>query len=398
MGIYDFDKTIDRKNTNSLKYDFALERGKEKDVMPLWVADMDFATVPKITEAMQQRIQHGIFGYTYPKEEYQQTIIDWQKRRHNYNCRPEWLVYTPGVVFAISMAIRAVTDVGDAILVQTPVYYPFSKTIRENGRKVISNSLRYEIVDRKGVYTIDFEEFEKLIVAHSIKAFILCNPHNPVGRVWNKEELERLGAICLKHNVTIIADEIHEDFIYPTHKHIPIASLSKQIEDITITCTSPSKTFNLAGLQLSNIIISNKSIRSAFRQEIDKTGYDEPNILGVVACQAAYTFGEEWLEELKQYLLENIRFVQNFIETQLPKVVMTIPEGTYLVWLDFNGYGISAEELEERIQKKGKLWLDEGIIFGDEGKGFERINIAAPKKTIEEAMNRIYDAFKDLEL
>lgn len=396
MGTYNFEQIIDRTNTNSLKYDFAVERGKDIDVMPLWVADMDFATLPEITDALEERVQHGIFGYTYPKEEYQKTVINWMKTRHNYNIKPEWLVYTPGVVFAISMALRAVTKEGDAVLIQNPVYYPFANIVLENERKLINNSLVYEVKDHRGIYTIDFENFEDLIIKNSVKAFILCSPHNPVGRVWTSEELTRIGEICLKHNVIIIADEIHEDFVFGDKKHIPIASISKDVEDITITCTSPSKTFNLAGLQLSNISIANTKIRKLFKKEVGKTGFDEPNIFGLEACQAAYTHGVDWLEELKIYLLENIAFVRNFIDTKMPKVILSVPEGTYLVWLDFNAYGLELRDLEDRIQKKAKLWLDEGIIFGKEGLGFERINIAAPRKTVEEAMNRIYEAFSDL--
>ena len=396
MGTYNFEQIIDRTNTNSLKYDFAVERGKDIDVMPLWVADMDFATLPEITDALEERVQHGIFGYTYPKEEYQKTVINWMKTRHNYNIKPEWLVYTPGVVFAISMALRAVTKEGDAVLIQNPVYYPFANIVLENERKLINNSLVYEVKDHRGIYTIDFENFEDLIIKNSVKAFILCSPHNPVGRVWTSEELTRIGEICLKHNVIIIADEIHEDFVFGDKKHIPIASISKEVEDITITCTSPSKTFNLAGLQLSNISIANAKIRKLFKKEVGKTGFDEPNIFGLEACQAAYTHGVDWLEELKIYLLENIAFVRDFIDTKMPKVILSVPEGTYLVWLDFNAYGLELRDLEDRIQKKAKLWLDEGIIFGKEGLGFERINIAAPRKTVEEAMNRIYEAFSDL--
>lgn len=396
MGTYNFEQIIDRTNTNSLKYDFAVERGKDIDVMPLWVADMDIATLPEITDALEKRVQHGIFGYTYPKEDYQKTVINWMKSRHNYDIKPEWLAYTPGVVFAISMAIRAVTNEGDAVLIQNPVYYPFTNIVLKNGRKLINNSLIYEVKDHRGVYSIDFEKFEDLIIKNSVKAFIFCSPHNPVGRVWTKEELTRLGEICLKHNVIIIADEIHEDFVYGEQKHTPIASLNNEIENITVTCTSPSKTFNLAGLQLSNIIIANEKIRRLFKNEVSKTGFDEPNIFGLTACQTAYEYGERWLEELKMYLLENIAYVRDFVDTKMPKVVLTIPEGTYLVWLDFNEYGLELRDLEYRIQKKAKLWLDEGIIFGKEGMGFERINIAAPRKTVEEAMNRLYDAFSDL--
>lgn len=393
MGKYNFDEIIDRKNTNSLKYDFAVERGKDKDILPLWVADMDFATLPEINEAIHRRNEHRIFGYTYPKEEYFQVLIDWMKKRHNYNTKSEWYVFTPGVVFAISMAIRAFTQENEAVMIQNPVYYPFTTSVKNNNRKLINCPLCYDIVENRGIYSIDFDLFEKTIVENSVKLFILCNPHNPVGRVWTKEELTKIAEICVRHQVLIIADEIHEDFIYGSNKHIPIASLNKKVEELTITCTSPSKTFNLAGLQLSNIIIANDTIRQELQREIDKTGYDEPNVFGLNACQAAYTYGEEWLEELKEYIYSNIEFVKNFVDKRLSKVIMTIPEGTYLVWLDFRAYQLTNEELEHRIQKQAKLWLDEGTIFGKEGTGFERINVAAPRAQNEEAMNRIAKVF-----
>lgn len=393
MGKYNFDEIINRKNTNSLKYDFAVERGKEEDILPLWVADMDFATLPEINQAIHARNDHRIFGYTYPKEEYLQVLVDWMKRRHDYNTKTEWYVFTPGVVFAISMAIRALTKEEDAVMIQNPVYYPFTTSIKKNNRKVVNCPLCYDVVDNRGVYSIDFDLFENTIKENSVKLFILCNPHNPVGRVWTRDELDKIAKICIKHNVIIVADEIHEDFVFGCNKHIPMASLSKEVEEITITCTSPSKTFNLAGLQLSNIIIANEKIRRKFFHEIDKTGYDEPNIFGLSACQAAYTYGEQWLEELKEYIQGNITFVKEFVDTKLSKVIMTIPEGTYLVWLDFRGYQLTNDELENRIQKQAKLWLDEGTIFGVEGTGFERINVAAPRTIIEDAMNRIAKVF-----
>jgi cystathionine beta-lyase len=397
MGKYNFDEIVPRKNTNSLKYDFSLERGRSHDVMPLWVADMDFTTVPEIKNALIERANHAIYGYTLPKDDFLDTVIQWMKKRHNFDTKREWYTYTPGVVFAISMAIRALTKEGDSVLIQNPVYYPFTNVVIDNGRKLVVNSLVYgKDSEGNGRYTIDFEDFEDKIVRNKVKVFVLCNPHNPVGRVWTVAELEKIGDICLKHNVTVVSDEIHEDFIFSGHTHVPFASVKPEYEAISITCTSPSKTFNLAGLQLSNIIIPNSDIKLLFDQEIGRTGYDEPNIFGMVACQNAYTYGEDWLEELKEYLLKNLRYVEQFVKEKLPKVIFTVPEGTYLVWLDFNAYGLERRQLRDIIEGKAKLWLDNGLMFGKEGSGFERINIAAPRSIIIDAMESLYEAFKEL--
>lgn len=394
MGKYNFDTKIDRRNTNSLKYDFNAERNIPLDVLPLWVADMDFETAPEVKEAIIQRASHGIFGYTKPKQDFRDALVKWMSKRHDWDTKPGWYFHTPGVMFGISMAIRALTEEGDSVLIQKPVYYPFSNVVVENNRKLINNALVYKRNENNaGKYTIDLIDFEKNIVKNNVKLFILCNPHNPVGRVWTRQELEAMGDICVAHSVTVISDEVHEDFIYEGQKHIPFAKVKPEYENISITCTSPSKTFNLAGLQLANIIVPNREFRTSIKKEMNKTGYDEPNALGMVACQAAYTYGEEWLEELKQYLTNNLNFVREFLNTRIPKIRLVEPEGTYLIWLDFSEYGLTNDEVDQKIIHEAKLWLDKGTMFGEEGEHFQRMNIAAPKQTIEEGLLALEKVF-----
>lgn len=385
---YDFNLIVDRKNTNSLKYDFAKERGKAADILPLWVADMDFPTVPEVTEALVKASRYGIFGYTEVKEDYFNVLRNWFYTHYNWNIERKWLVKTPGVVYAIATAVRAFTDKGDAILIQRPVYYPFSESIESNERLLVNNPLIF----KDGKYRIDFEDFENKIIKHQVKMFILCNPHNPVGRVWTKDELIRLGDICVKHNVLIVSDEIHADFIYPGHEHLVFANLKPEYFDRTVTCTAPSKTFNLAGLQVSNVLIGNPGLKSAFKTEIERTGYSQLNIMGLIACQAAYEYGGNWLKELKEYLYENLKYAKDFLEKYLPEVKLIEPEGTYLIWIDFRNLGFSEEDLEDLIAKKAKLWLDAGTMFGPEGLGFQRINIACPRETLALALTRLRDA------
>jgi cystathionine beta-lyase len=389
---FDFNELIDRKNTNSIKYDFAAERGKPTDLIPLWVADMDFKTVPQVTEALVEASRHGIFGYSEVKDEYFTVLKQWFSTHYHWDIERKWLVKTPGVVYAIAMAVRAYTKKGDGILIQRPVYYPFSEAILSNGRKLINSPLVYE----KGSYRINFEDFEQKIVDNQVKLFILCNPHNPVGKVWNQEELERLGDICLKHNVLVVSDEIHADFIYPGKEHLPFASLKKEFGDITITCTAPSKTFNLAGLQVSNVLIPNPVLKAAFKSEITKSGYSQLNNMGLIACKAAYEYGEEWLTGLKEYLYSNLQFVKEFIKINLPQLTLVEPEGTYLLWIDFTRLGLSETELEKLIVEKAKLWLDAGTMFGPEGSGFQRFNIACTRKTLEQAFHQLKAAIDTL--
>lgn len=387
-----FNNVIERKGTNSLKYDFSAERGKPADVIPLWVADMDFQAPPAVIEALAKAVQHGIFGYSESGQGYFEALKKWYSENFEWEVHPEWLVKTPGVVYAICAAIRALTKKGDAVLLQKPVYYPFSESILKNQRTLVNSPLIYS----NGEYTIDFKDFEEKIVQNNVKLFILCSPHNPVGRVWTKDELVHLGDICVKHGVFIVSDEIHADFVYEGNKHLVFANLKPEYLDITITCTSPSKSFNLAGLQISNIFISNQKIRHKFREEIDKGGYSQLNTMGLVACQAAYEHGREWLDELKNYLAENLEFTRRFLKERLPRIKLVEPQGTYLIWIDCKGLGLDEEQLENLFVNKAKLWLDKGTLFGMEGTGFERINIACPRSILGKALTQLKEAIETL--
>ncbi|MBR6094571.1 MAG: pyridoxal phosphate-dependent aminotransferase [Lachnospiraceae bacterium] len=383
----DFDQVINRNNTKCLKYDFAVKRGYPKDVLPLWVADMDFRTSSYVEDAIRDLSVHNIYGYTNIQDGdgFFDAVSGWMKRHHDFEVKPEWHVITPGVCFAISNAVRAYTNPSDAVMIQEPVYYPFRSIILQNGRKVVASELK---LSDDGLYVTDLEDFEKKIVENAVKLFILCNPHNPVGRVWSREELLLLGQICKRHGVIVFSDEIHFDFIWEG-KHQVFQEADPSFRDFTITATAPSKTFNLAGLQQSNIFIPNENLRAKFRKEYYVTGLDEPNVAGIRAAQAAYENGDVWYETVKKYIFENIRFADSFIRDELPGVHLIHPQGTYLIWLDFRQLGLSADELEDRIVNKAGLWLDRGRIFGKGGEGFERINAACPKSVLKEALNRI---------
>lgn len=389
---YDFNKIINRNNTKSLKYDFAKERNMPEDLLPLWVADMDFQTSPEIIEALNKAVSHGIYGYSEGKEEYFDAVYNWYNDNFNWQVKKEWLIKTPGVVSAIVLAINALTNEGDSVLIQNPVYYPFTEVIIDNNRKLVNNSL----VRNGKKYEIDFEDFEKKIIENNVKLFILCSPHNPVGRVWKKWELEKIGDICLKHNVKIVSDEIHSDFVYPENKHIVFSSLDEKYQNITITCTAPTKTFNLAGLQISNIFIPNLEIRKKVLKQLDRVGYSQVNLMGLVACEAAYKYGIQWLNELKEYLLDNLNFLRDYLETNIPQIKLIEPEGTYLIWLDCSALGFEDKELEKFIVEKAKLWLDSGYIFGKEGEGFQRINIACPREILKKALEQLKEAVDEI--
>ena len=386
-----FDEIIDRRNTSCLKYDFAAERGYPADILPFWVADMDFRTPAPVIDALNARAAHGIFGYTQVKDDYFSVLQNWFRTRHDWNVERSDLIITPGVVFAIANAIRAFTKKGESILIQQPVYYPFANMIRQNERVLIDSPLRLI----EGHYEIDFEDFEQKLIEHSVKLFILCSPHNPVGRVWTRAELEQIAAICLRHNVIVVADEIHEEFVRPGFRHIPFAAISDEAAAITVTCTSPSKTFNLAGLQISNIFIRNEELRRCFKEELSRTGYDEPNTLGLTGAKSAYEHGAAWLTELLAYLEENNTRTRTFLAQHLPKVTLIEPEGTYLLWLDFSAYGLSDEELNTKIIRDAHLWLDDGPIFGAGGSGFQRINTACPWATLETGLKNLAAAFAE---
>ena len=387
---YDFSQVIERNNTLSIKYDFAKERKKPSDLLSLWVADMDFPVAQEIKDVLIERCNHGIFGYSEVKTPYYEVIAKWYQEKFNWPTKKQWLVKTPGVVAAIANAIRAFTNIGDAVLIQKPVYYPFFLTIEDNQRKVVNNSLVY----KNGRYEMDFVDFEEKIISHKVKLFVLCSPHNPVGRVWNKEELLKIGDICLKHKVIVVADEIHADFVYHGHQHQVFANLKTEYQEITVTCTAPSKTFNIAGLQVSNIFIANENLRKKFKQELKKTANADINVMGLIACQAAYSQGEDWLRQVKIYIAENLEYVKTFLRDNLPQVKLVEPEGTYLLWLDFRELNLTEEELEDLIINKAKLWLDGGTMFGTEGVGFQRINIACPQKNLIQAFTQLKEALK----
>ena len=387
---YDFSQVIERNNTLSIKYDFAKERKKPSGLLSLWVADMDFPVAQEIKDALIERCNHGIFGYSEVKTPYYEVIAKWYQEKFNWSTKKQWLVKTPGVVAAIANAIRAFSNIGDAVLIQKPVYYPFFLTIEDNQRKVVNNSLVY----KNGRYEMDFVDFEEKIISHKVKLFVLCSPHNPVGRVWNKEELLKIGDICLKHKVIVVADEIHADFVYHGHQHQVFANLKTDYQEITVTCTAPSKTFNIAGLQVSNIFIANENLRKKFKQELKKTANADINVMGLIACQAAYSQGEDWLRQVKIYIAENLEYVKNFLRDNLPQVKLVEPEGTYLLWLDFRELNLTEEELEDLIINKAKLWLDGGTMFGTEGVGFQRINIACSQKILIQAFTQLKEALK----
>ena len=388
-----FDEIIERKNTDCLKFDFAVQRGMPADVLPLWVADMDFKTSSLILDELKKRVEHGIFGYTESGEKYFESVAGWLKVHHNFDIKPNWVVKTPGVVFALATAVRAYTNEGDAVLIQQPVYYPFSGVIRDNNRRIVSSDL---VLSDDGKYHIDFEDLEEKIVENNIKLFLLCSPHNPVGRVWTEDELKMLADILVKHEVVVVSDEIHEDFTFEGFKHTPLVNVDERIKDFCVTATSPAKTFNLAGLQISNIIIANAKLRKEFADEVYAAGYSQLNTMGIVACEAAYNYGEEWYLALKKYLQSNLDFVRDYLKEELPQIKLIEPEGTYLIWLDFRKLDLCERELEDLIVNKAKLWLDSGAIFGQVGSGFQRINIATSKAVLKEALDRIRDAVNSL--
>ena len=385
-----FDEPVDRRNTDCLKYDFAKRKGMPEDVLPLWVADMDFKTSSYIEDALVERAKEAIFGYSEVQTPYFHAVANWMKIHHNWEVKRTWLVKTPGVVFALAMAVKVFTDPGDSVIIQSPVYYPFSEVITDNGRNIVSSDLYLGADDR---YHMDYADFEKKIVENDVKLFLLCNPHNPVGRVWTKEELEKVGDICLKHNVLVVSDEIHADFVFKG-QHQVFTAIKKEYEDITLTCTAPSKTFNLAGLSLSNIFIPNRELKRQFKAELKAAGTGLMGVMGLVACQTAYEKGEEWYYAMKSYVQANIEFTKQYVEENLPGVKMIDHEGTYLVWLDFRETGLGVDELEDLIIHKAKLWLDSGKIFGKNGEGFQRINVACPRSTVKEALDRMKEAMQ----
>jgi cystathionine beta-lyase len=392
---YNFNEHLDRRGTCSMKWDardfikrIGLTDRYDEDTIPLFVADMDFPAPEPVIEALHRTVDHKNFGYTIAPEEYYAAIINWFKRRKNWDIKKEEIIYCPGTVKAIGVSIRAYSDVGDGVIIQRPVYPPFTSLIEENERVVVNNPL----INYGGYYKIDFGDFEEKAKVESTKLFILCNPHNPSGRIFPEDELKRLADICHENNVIIVADEIHGDLIRKGNTFYPMVKCTDKTDHI-VTCTAINKTFNVAGLHGTNLIISNEKLRKKFKKAL---GHEMPSPFTIAALIAAYNEGEEWLEQVIDYIDGNIDFVANFLKEKMPRVRVVRPEGTYIIWMDFRGYGIPPEDIKERIYHKANVILESGIMFGEEGTGFERICVSSPRTMIEEAMKRIAAAFEDV--
>ncbi len=381
-----FDAVLPRRGTGSLKWD----TGKE-ELFPMWVADMDFPAPLEVRRALEERGAHGIFGYGAPGRDFFAAPAAWQQRRHRWTCSEEWFLFAPGVVTALAFILKALTREGDGIIIQPPVYYPFYGVIRDNARTIVENPLRLE----GNRYVMDFEDLERQASRKDVTALLLCSPHNPVGRVWTEEELRRAGEICARHGVLVITDEIHEDLVLSGYRHRPFGSLGEDFAANSVTCVAPSKTFNLAGLQCSFIIIPDERKRNLVKQALDAAHLGRPNVFALAAAPVAFQECDYWVDALMAYVEENVVLLRNFLAQRLPKARLTEPEGTYLGWVDFREYGFSREELERRMLEKGKIWLDEGYIFGDSGSGFERIVLACPRSLLQEGLERIERAVQD---
>ena len=387
---YDFDEIVDRKNTLSCKWDLADDR-----ILPMWVADMDFRTAKPIVDALVNRAQSGVFGYSVYTDDVYEAITGWFKRRHNWEIEKEWIQFSPGIVPALHAFTRIFVKSGEKILMNSPVYYPFFKSAERNGIEAVNSVL----LNKNGRYEIDFEGFEKKAADPLVKMFYLCSPQNPGGRLWSRGELEKIGRICLENNVLVIADEIHCDLVYPGKKHISFGTLSDDIVDNSIICTAPTKTFNLAGLQISSVIIKNPELRKMYADYMTASGFDygEAGTFGLEAIRAAYKYGDEWLDSLMEYINGNLEFLLNYVKKNIPKAKVMVPDATYLVWIDFSDYKIDSRTLHKTLKYEGKIWLDEGYLFGKAGEGFERINIACPRKTLEEGLKRIKDCINKMD-
>ena len=384
---YNFDSIIDRKGSNCEKYDHAALVFGTDDVIPLWVADMDFASGDFIIDAIERRAGHSVFGYTYRSEGYNRSIVGWFARRNGWEIDPAWLDFSPGVVVGVTMAMLAVTDESDGVVIQPPVYHPFARAVKFNNRKLLTNPLVYD--PEKG-YSIDFDDLDAKL--SGAKAFILCNPHNPTGRSFSREELLRIGELCLRHGVKIISDEIHCDFVYPPGKFNHVISLSPEIAGITMTFVAPSKSFNVAGLCTSAAVIPDPALRRLYHDRMMRLHMDGGNIFGMVALEAAYTHGDRWMDELIGYLQGNIDFVLDFLARNIPSVKCVRPEATYLMWLDFSEWGLPQSELNRFLIEEARIGLSDGTIFGEEGAGFQRMNIGSPRKVIARAMEQLLKA------
>lgn len=383
---YNFDEIIERRITNCLKWNRAAE-----DVLPMWVADMDFKAPEPVLSALRSILDHGVFGYTIHPKSYYNAIINWFHRKHKWELKQDWILFCPGIVPALNHIVKAFLKQGEKVIIQAPVYHPFYRVVENNGCKVALNPL----VFNGEKYEINYAELESLAKNDDTKMLFLCSPHNPVGRVWTKEELTKVGEICIKHNVLVVSDEIHCDLIYPGYTHIPFASLSEEFSNITVTCTAPSKTFNIAGLQVSNIIIENPDLRVKVKNTLAKNEIGEPNIFGVEALIAAYDNSEDWLEQLLVYLAANFSFLKSFISERLSELKVIEAEATYLIWIDCRKLGLTPMQLNEFLIKDAKLLLNNGEMFGQGGEGFIRMNIACPRELLIDGLTRLENALKN---
>ncbi len=386
--MYNFDEIIPRRSTNSYKWDSV----PNADVLPMWVADMDFRTAPAIIQALQQRVAHGIFGYTRVPDSYYEAVIDWFHRRHHWTMEKEWILYTSGVVPAISVVIKALTVPGDKVIVQTPVYNCFFSSIRNNNCEIVSNPLIYA----DNTYRVDYTDLERKTADPKAKLLLLCNPHNPAGRVWTRDELQRIGEICIRNNVIIISDEIHCELVYSGHTYTPFASISDKFLHHSVTCLSPSKAFNMAGLQIANIVSVNEGVRKKIDKAININEVCDVNPFGIEATIAAYNKGEAWLLELLDYLKGNYDYMKSYCRTYLSAFPITELEGTYLVWMDCHAIPFTSEKLEQQLLNKAQLWLNAGTMYGAEGEGFMRWNIACPRAQLTEGLERFRNFIQQL--
>ena len=382
---YNFDEIVQRRGTNSYKWDTA----KEDGILPMWVADMDFRTAPPIIDAMARRVQHGIFGYAKVPQAYYDATISWFRRRHNFTIDKDWILFTSGVVPALSAIIKALTEPGDKILVQTPVYNCFFSSIRNDECEMVANELIY----KDQTYIIDFEALEQKASDSKVKLMLLCNPHNPVGRVWTKDELLRIGDICLKNGVIVVSDEIHCDLVYDGYTHIPFASISEEFLQNSVTCIAPTKTFNLAGIQVANIVAADEEIRNKIDKALNINEVCEINTFAIEALITAYNEGEDWLEELKTYLHKNYILLTTFFKEHLPHLPIIKLESTYLVWVDCSALGLSSKEITDTLLSEEKLWINEGTMYGDAGEGFIRINIATQQEILINGLQKIKNLY-----
>jgi len=383
-----FDRIIPRENTDCSKYDDRLKRFGRADVLPMWVADMDFRAPDCVRQALQELVDQNLYGYHLKTERYYRAIVDWWARRHRYAVDPASIIFSPGVVPALSHLVQALTVRGDGIILQPPVYHPFFWAVQANDRRMVLNPLR----EQGGEYSIDFDDLEAK--AREAKLLILCNPHNPVGRVWRREELARIAEICLRHGVTILSDEIHNDLVFRPWRHVPIAGLSPEVEQVTVTCHAASKTFNVAGLSTAYIMIPNAELRQTFKRVSDALHVEALNPFGLRAMEAGFAEGEPWLEALLEYLAGNYRILRSYCETQLPRLGVSPIEGTYLAWVDFRRYGFSSQELKDCIIQKARLALNDGPMFGPGGEGFQRMNLACPRQVLRQALDQLKTALR----